>query len=372
MILVRIYKSFVLLFVFGIIAYGFQCNSEKNPNINNNAVDASKETYSISSKINKLINCDTFPKINYSKIKILSIKHLNQIFAKFRQSAIKPDDTYDYLRILRTLNRKELRFFHPGDSIVVPDNIYRNILAYSAFPQCYPDAINLKKILMVSNKLQCYGCYEYGRLVRFAAVNSGKERTQTYPGRYALNWRERVHKSSIDSNWVMPFTWNFHREAGNAFHQFDMPGRPVSHSCCRQFAEDAQWLWYWGEGIKRDSNRRLIPFSGTPVIIIDHFDYSRKHGGPWLELASNKDGTLQLPKSPMDVEEALIPICQIPKESRGTLHNLQRYIHAEDTLRAHGIIRPGVKLIETKNFNKLRQEKAKREAKEKLGKTSLQ
>lgn len=29
---------------------------------------------------------------------------------------------------------------------------------------------------------------------------------------------------------ILPFTVNFHQYAGNAFHQFEMPGRPVSHS----------------------------------------------------------------------------------------------------------------------------------------------
>jgi hypothetical protein len=59
------------------------------------------------------------------------------------------------------------------------------------------------------------------------------------------------------------------------------------------------------------------------------------------------------------VEEALIPWCQIPKTSRGMLRNRQRYIHAEDTLRAHGIIRPGVKLFESTDFNKLKEKKGK-------------
>ncbi|MCX6152895.1 MAG: L,D-transpeptidase [Candidatus Kapabacteria bacterium] len=319
----------------------------------------------------KLINCDTFPSIHYSKIRINSQKHLNQIFSDFKKNNELKKDKFDYLKILRTLNRKELRFFRVGDSIVIPDKYYPNILAYSLLPHCYQGAIHLKKIIIVSNKLQCYGCYEKGRLIRFAAVNSGKERTQTYPGRYALNWRERVHRSSIDSSWVMPFTWNFHAEAGNAFHQFEMPGRPVSHSCCRQFLDDAEWLWHWGEGTKRDSNKKFIPMSGTPVIIIDHFDFNRKRGGPWLEIKSNKDTSIVLPNTPMMVEEALIPYCQIPLESRGSLRNRKRFVHAEDTLRAHGIIREGVKLIETKNFNKLRQEKLRKEEKEKLKKEKI-
>jgi hypothetical protein len=163
----------------------------------------------------------------------------------------------------------------------------------------------------------------------------------------------------------MPFTWNFHEQAGNAFHQFVMPGRPVSHSCVRQFLDDADWLFHWGKGIKRDTNKRKIPLSGTPVVLIDIFDYARKRYGPWVDLNSNKDFTLALPEKPMEVEEALIPWVQIPEVSRGSLRNPERYRYAEDTLRARGIIRPHVVLIQTVDFNKKRRIKAAKLAKEK-------
>jgi hypothetical protein len=302
---------------------------------------------------------DTFPKITYSHVVINDASHLMQIFNKIKD--VK--SSFQRLKILATLNRKELRFFWKGQMIVVPDTIIENMFAYSCFPQYYPGAKNIKKIIMVSNKMQAYACYEYGHLVRFAASNTGKESTQTYPGRYALDWKELEHRSSLDSDWVMPYNFNFQSEAGNAFHQFMMPGRPVSHSCCRQFLDDAKWLFYWGEGFKKDSNGKKIPLSGTPVIIVDHFDFARKKGGPWLDINSNKDSIVALPDDPMAVEEALIPMCQIPESSRGNLRNKQRFVHAEDTLRARGIIRPGVKLIVTVDYNKLRRDKLLKEQK---------
>jgi hypothetical protein len=123
-----------------------------------------------------------------------------------------------------------------------------------------------------------------------------------------------------------------------------MPGRPVSHSCIRQFRDDARWLFYWGEGAKRDTiKRRYIPFSGTPVIILDMFDFSRKKGGPWWDITDNSF-KIALPQDPMNTEEAWIPISQVPHSARGGLPNKERYIAAEDTLRIRGIIRDGVKL----------------------------
>jgi hypothetical protein len=200
--------------------------------------------------------------------------------------------------------------------------------------------------------------------VRFAAVNSGEERKPTLPGRYAVNWIDRLRKSSLDSTWILPYTVNFHLYAGSAFHQFDMPGRPVSHSCVRQFLADAEWLYKWVDrGAVNKETRRIIPMTGTPILIIDVFDFTRKKGGPWLDLTSNRDIELELPADPMAVEEALIPISQIPHVVRGGLPDKTRYVTAEEIIRERGHIREGVTLRESIDFNKLRRERRAREAK---------
>lgn len=300
-----------------------------------------------------------FPEIRYTRLAISNRTVLDSIRKLYRKTK-ESDDAY---RAVTTLNRKELGYFRSGDTIVTPDTVIADLRAYSIFPERYPAADTIRKLIVISNKYQAYACYEYGRLVRFAACNTGTERKPTFPGRYALNWKDRLRISSLNDNWKLPYTWNFHLYAGNAFHQFDMPGRPVSHSCVRQFMPDAEWLFKWGEGGKRDSSGRLIRFSGTPVLIIDIFDFTRKRGGPWLELASNRDVDLDLPADPMGMEEAWIPISQVPVEARGALPDRKRYLVAEDTLRARGIIREGVTLSASINYNKLRAAKeAKRAA----------
>ncbi len=305
---------------------------------------------------------DTFPYIKYNRIKIKDWNHRSKIYREFKYDG----DNWAKNKTFRTLNRKELRYVRPGQVVVIPDSFIADQKAYSIFPAFYWEAREIDKIIMVSAAFQAYACYEKGELARFAATNSGKERTQTYPGRYALSWKEKEHYSSLDSSWYMPYNFNFHAQAGGALHQFSMPGRPVSHSCLRQFMEDAKWLYYWGEGYKRDSAGRRIPMSGTPLIIIDHFDFSRKRGGPWLDLKSNKDTILKLPEDPMSVELPYIPIEQIPPGGRWDLPGgKERYVHALDTLRARGILRPGVSIIPTKNFNELRRKKAVLEAKKK-------
>jgi hypothetical protein len=297
---------------------------------------------------------DSFPKINYTRFYVATRKDLDSIRKVFG----KTKESNAAFRAITTLNRKEFGFIRVGDTLALPDSISSDLRAYSCFPYYYAGADTLPKLIIVSNKMQAYACYEYGRLVRFAACNTGTEGKPTFPGRYALNWKERLRISSLNDNWKLPFTWNFHLYAGNAFHQFVMPGRPVSHSCVRQFMTDAEWLFSWGEGGRRE-NGRFVPFSGTPVIITDIFDFSRKRGGPWLDIASNRDGLVPLPENPMGVEEALIPISQVPADARGSLGaDRQRYLHAEDTLRARGIIRPEAHLLASIDYNKRRKAKA--------------
>ncbi len=305
-------------------------------------------------------NSDIFPKITYSRIVIRDKEHREKIMNEYR-------DTEDNLlknKIFCTLNRKERRFMRVGDTIVVPDSIADNILAYSIFPNYYQGAADIPKIIIVSNKYQCYACYENGKLVRFAAANTGKEKTPTYPGRYALVWKQLERRSSLDSTWVMPYTFNFHKYAGSAFHQFTMPGYAASHSCVRQFKDDAKWLFYWGERGKKDTSNQILHLTGTPVLILDVFDFSRKRSGAWLELTSNKDLFIELPDKPMEYEEALIPISQIPKVVRNSLPNKNRYVYAEDTLRARGVIRQNVTLTQSVDFNKIRRNKEARKRKE--------
>jgi hypothetical protein len=106
----------------------------------------------------------------------------------------------------------------------------------------------------------------------------------------------------------------------------------------------------------------MIPLTGTPVIILDVFDFSRPRGGPWLELTSNRENAITLPDNPMGVEEAWIPMSQVPVDARGGIPNRQRYLAAEDTLRARGQIRTGVNLSASINYNAIRKAKERRAA----------
>ncbi len=353
-------KAFIIITIAIIFVACSQDKSGKEPQPTPEQ-DSIAKYIADSTKLAELISGyeNRFDTVNYLKTVIEDKEHLNKIRSDWKRYK---EDIYSN-KVFITLNRKERRFLSVGDTIIVPDTIIQDLRAYSIFPQYYHAAKDIPKIILVSNKYQCYACYENGELVRFAACNSGKERTPTFPGRYALTWKEKERRSSLDSTWVMPYTWNFHPYAGNAFHQFAMPGRPVSHSCVRQFETDAKWLYTWGDRQKRDTAKKAIPFSGTPVIILDVFDFARKTFGPWLDISNNYFIIDSLPSNPLEIEEALIPMCQIPVSSRWRYAQNKKFIYAEDTLRARGIIREGVKLIESVNFNEKRRKEKARKAK---------
>lgn len=298
-----------------------------------------------------------FPEIHYQIVTFTKQSELKKFINEHKKT--KKDQT-NY-RVITTLNRKELRFFRTNQKIIVPDTYLSDLRAYSVFPIYYSGARDIPKLIVVSNAYQAYACYEYGKLVRFAAANTGKRSTPTYPGRYSLNWREKLRHSSFNEEWVMPFTWNFHLLTGSAFHQFDMPGYPASHMCIRQFRDDAEWLFYWGEGAKRNKNGSYIPFSGTPVIIIDYYDFE-KNTKKWLELTSNKEKIDYLSPNPLQVEEALIPIVHIPPELRNIIPRKEkiRYLYAEDTLRIKGVIQKGTRLIPSSSM-KINEEKVSKQ-----------
>lgn len=294
-----------------------------------------------------------FSEIRYEILPLRTAKQLDSVKKLFKVGV-----SADTAKILALLNRKQLGYIRVGDSVVLPNVINKDLRAYSIFPQFYAGAASIPKIIMISNKYQAYACYEYGDLKRYVACNTGTKGKPTFPGRYAVNWKQAMRISSLNEEWKLPWTVNFHLYAGSAFHQFDMPGRPVSHSCVRQFMDDAKWLFSWVKVAKIDSSHRFVPFTGTPVIILDMFDYNRKRGGPWLDVHSNKESLVSLPEKPMEVEEALIPMSQVPKDARGALPNRKRYLYAQDTLIARGVIDSTFRLRESIDYNKLRAAKA--------------
>jgi lipoprotein-anchoring transpeptidase ErfK/SrfK len=120
----------------------------------------------------------------------------------------------------------------------------------------------------VHSPSQVFGAYEYGHLVRWGPVSSGRARYPTPSGLFHLNWRARQRTSTDNPDWDLEWYFNFHNFRGLAFHQSALPGRPASHACLRLLQRDAMWLFNWGDGWVLTADGRDVLSFTTPVLVV--------------------------------------------------------------------------------------------------------
>jgi len=185
------------------------------------------------------------------------------------------------LALLMKLNRADSAHLARLTRIVVPDRWVPDELLYSPMPQVVPQLSQEMKAIVVDLAAQVFGAYENGRLVRWGPVSSGARRRQTPPGTYHLNWHARVHVSTEDPTWIMPWYFNFSSSQGLGLHQYSLPGRPASHGCVRMLAIDAKWLFNWGEGWTLDAGTGELVQPGTLVLVLGRYDFRSPQ--PWLQ-----------------------------------------------------------------------------------------
>jgi len=207
-------------------------------------------------------------------------------------------DSAERLTILK-INRVDQR--HAGrQPLMVPDSI-ENELSYSPFPNRIEELAVVPRFILVSRRLQAFGAYERGTLVRWGPTSTGKAATPTEAGLYFTNWKSRKTISTDDPTWILEWYVNFISEKGVAFHQYELPGRPVSHGCVRLLAEDAEWLYRWSDAWSLDRRRRVVE-RGTPVLVTGEYDY--RAPAPWLRLAVDPEADRM---SGEETQAALLP-----------------------------------------------------------------
>jgi lipoprotein-anchoring transpeptidase ErfK/SrfK len=188
--------------------------------------------------------------------------------------------------IIEKLNRRDrehlIRAEPPVPGIVVPLVWEVDELAFSPLPPEWPAAISHPKYLVVHQPGQVFGAYEFGRLVRWGPVSSGRKETPTPSGSFNLTWRSRKRTSTDNDAWVLEWYFNFVNSRGVSFHQFDLPGYAASHACVRLLTRDAQWLYGWGDQWKLSPDKRSVEVPGTPVLVIGAFGHGEMP--PWTSL----------------------------------------------------------------------------------------
>ena len=184
------------------------------------------------------------------------------------------------LSILEKINRVDIAHMPRLKTLVIPTT-WQEELAYSPFPESFPAANAIPKFIVVDQPRQAFAAYESGKLVYWGPTSSGRQAKPTPSGLYHLNWKTRSRASTLSGEWILKWYFNFHNTRGLAFHEFDLPGVPMSHACVRLLARDAAWIFQWGQGWTVDSKGQLVQ-AGTPVLIQGDYDF--KSPPPWLAL----------------------------------------------------------------------------------------
>jgi L,D-transpeptidase catalytic domain len=183
------------------------------------------------------------------------------------------------LALLEKLNRADVAHLAGLPELVAPESWSTNELDYSILPASYPSSRNMPKVLVAHLPMQAFGAYESGQLVRWGPLSSGARDHPTPTGLFNLNWRSAGHTSTVNSDWFMPWYFNFGNREGLAFHQYTLPGLPASHGCVRLLERDAQWLFEWGEPWTVDDSGGRVLHAGTAVLIVGHYDFDQTP--PW-------------------------------------------------------------------------------------------
>ena len=186
------------------------------------------------------------------------------------------------LELLQKLNRVDLDHLARLGRIVSPDIWLEDQLLYSPLPRLFPGGDSCAKLILVYQPTQVFGGYEYGRLVRWGPISSGRQASPTPAGLFHLNWKSDGRPSTVDPDWFMPWYFNFGNTEGYSFHEYALPGRPASHACVRLLGVDARWLHDWGEEWRLGPSGRNVLATGTPVLILSSYDFSAP--APWRSL----------------------------------------------------------------------------------------
>jgi hypothetical protein len=183
--------------------------------------------------------------------------------------------------LLEKLNRADVGHLGRLPELVVPES-WGDELSYGSLPLRYPSSEAWPTFLVVYLPGQLFGAYEFGSLVRWGPVSTGRRSSPTGAGRFALNWRSTGRASTVDPDWFMRWYFNFGNRAGLAFHAYPLPGHPASHGCIRLLERDARWLFEWGQTWELDATATRVLRPGTPVFIVGRYDFDAQP--PWRSL----------------------------------------------------------------------------------------
>lgn len=226
------------------------------------------------------------------------------------------------------LNRIDLEHARQGDTLAIPESFAPGAvsasatsapppatideLAFAPLPLALAALDSAPKLLAISRRVQAFGAYERGRLVRWGPTSTGKKDTPTPDGFFNVNWQAKETISTEDSTWVLPWYANFETRRGLSIHQYALPGYPASHACVRLIEADAMWLYDWAEQWLVASDGHTILAPGTPILIFGDYAYGKRR--PWRRLFEDP---LAASVGTAEIDSALAPyVAKLREQAR--------------------------------------------------------
>src|SRR5262249_13476266 len=115
---------------------------------------------------------------------------------------LKSEIGAEKMALLLKLNRLDAKHLRASATLLIPEQ-FDELDAFSPFPQKLESAREIPKLILASLRVQAFAAYEYGNLVRWGPISSGKKASQTPAGLYHTNWKKKVTRSSINNEWVL-------------------------------------------------------------------------------------------------------------------------------------------------------------------------
>ncbi len=197
-----------------------------------------------------------------------------QAIAQFQQHLDSITGAYEpeqKMQIVELANRQRLNALDKQMEILVPTSFPEDYRAYSPYPYYYSTAATMPKLFVIDKYTQTFGAYEYGKLVHWGLLSTGRHNEATPPGRYNFNWKTYFKLSNAapaGEEWRLFWVYNFYAKIGIHVHQYRLPiNVPASHGCVRTARPDAEWNYNWANGWIKDKRGKLIR-NGTPVMVI--------------------------------------------------------------------------------------------------------
>ncbi|SDR67224.1 L,D-transpeptidase [Gramella sp. MAR_2010_147] len=212
--------------------------------------------------------------ISYSVDSLNTKKEIDSLFKTYSE---------EQLQTILALNRIEKNGIRPEKLIVVPDCASDEFNAYSPFPENINFLQCIPKTVLISQRVQAFGLYENGELIKWGPVSTGKNSTRTPNGLNYGNYKAKRKISTVDESWVLPYYFNFMNFEGVGVHQYALPGYPASHGCVRLYMDDAKYIFDWAN--MWDVEGSKIAKNGTPFMVFGEYDYGSDK--PWINLSQN-------------------------------------------------------------------------------------